>query len=85
MHPDLKHDAAGHAFRRVAPGGEIELAFAVSADVGLGLNQLAERAFRDAVPDPFEMIFPAALVTDGKDDATILDDAGDCLGVGNGV
>ena len=52
---DLQHHAAGHAGCLVAPRGEIDLAEAVAADIGLGVDELAEHAVIDLLPDPAKM------------------------------
>jgi hypothetical protein len=49
---DLQHDASGHAGGLRAPRGEIDLGEAVAADIGRGVDELAEPAVVDLPPDP---------------------------------
>jgi hypothetical protein len=61
---DLQHHAAGHAGGLVAPRGEIDLAEAVAADVGLGVDKLAEQTVIDLPPDPAEVALAPPLVAE---------------------
>src|SRR5882672_11511123 len=45
------------------PGAEVDLAKAIAADVGFGVDQLAEDARVDLLADPAEMALAAALVS----------------------
>src|SRR5262249_62163894 len=68
-----------------APGGNTKLAEACAANMGLGMDDLAERGRLDLAPYPTEMIFPAALITEREHDARLAADVGDRAGVGDGI
>jgi hypothetical protein len=72
---DLQHHAARHALRRVAPRAEVDLAQAIAADVGLGIDQLAEAA--DVLLDPAEMTLSPPLIAEGEDDLRLAASLGD--------
>ena len=57
---DLQHHAAGHALGGVAPRGEVDLAQPVAADVGLGVDELAEVSA--IFLDPAKMALAPALI-----------------------
>ena len=86
---DLQHHATWHAGSLVAPRGEIDLAEAVAADVGLGVDELAEQAVLDLLPDPAEMALAPPLIAERqhhaglaaglRDGAAVRDAVGDRL------
>ena len=82
---DLQHDAARHAGGLVAPGGEIDLAEAVAADVGLGVDELAEPAGIDLLPDPAEVALAPALIAERQHHAGLAAGLRDGAAVGDGV
>ena len=82
---DLQHDAARHAGGLVAPGGQIDLAEPVAADVGLGVDELAERAGVDLLLHPAEVALAPALVAERQHHAGLAADLGDGAAVGDGV
>src|ERR1039457_6111988 len=85
MDADLQHHAARHARGRVTPRAEIELAEPVAADIGHGIDHLAEHAGVDLLPDPTEMAFPPALIAEREHDARLAAARGDLATVGNRI
>jgi hypothetical protein len=61
------------------------LAEPVAADIGLGIDQLAEHAGVDLLLDPAEMAFPPALIAQGEHDAGLAATLGDLAAVGDRV
>ena len=82
---DLQHDAARHAGGLIAPGGQIDLAEPVAADIGFGVDQLAEHAGVDLLPDPAEMALAPALIAQRQHHAGLAADLGDGAALRDGV
>src|SRR5438132_1314860 len=63
---NLQHDAARHAGRLIAPGAEIDLTEAVTADIGLGIDQSAQKPDFDLPLDPSKLTLPPPLVANAQ-------------------
>src|ERR1041385_9504806 len=85
MDADLEHHAARHSGGLVTPRTQVNLAETIAADVGFGVDQLAEESFVDLALDPAELAFPAALIAQGQDHARLAADLGDPAAGGNRV
>ena len=82
---DLQHHAARHARGLVAPGGEIDLAEAIAADVRLGVDELAEPAGFDLLPDIAEMALAPPLIAERQHHAGLAAGLGDGAAVRDAV
>jgi hypothetical protein len=82
---DLQHDAARHAGGLIAPRRQVDLAQPVAADVGFGVDELAEVAIVDLLLDPAEMALAAALIAERENDAGAAAGLGDGAAVGDVV
>src|SRR5215469_9674957 len=62
VNADLQHYAAGHALCGVTPRTQVDLSEPIAADVGLGVDELAERARVDLAANVAKLALPASLV-----------------------
>src|SRR5215510_8387454 len=69
MNADLQYHAAWHTSGLIAPRGEVELSEPVAADIGFRIDNLAENAGIDLLPDIAEMAFAPSLIAEPKHDA----------------
>ena len=84
MDADLQHHAAGHPGGLIAPGRKIDLAQPVAADIGLGIDELAEETSIDLLLYPAKVAFAPPLIAErqyhasgsaGLGDGAAVDDA----------
>src|SRR5262249_59140961 len=85
MDADLQHHAARHAGGLGAPRREVDLAEPVAADIGLGVDQLAEYALVDLLLDKAEMALAASLIAERQHDAGLAGALADSAALGNRV
>ena len=85
MNADLQHDAARHAFGRIAPRAQVDLAQAIAADVRFGVDEPAEHAVLDLASNPAKLAFLAALVAEREHDTGLAACRGEAARVGDRV
>ena len=85
MDADLQHHAPRHSGCGVTPRAEVDLAKAIAADVGFGVDELAEDPRVDLAADPAEMALASALVAQGEDYSLLLAEFRDDAAFRNGI
>ena len=69
VHANLQHHAAWHACCLITPRIEVDLAQAVTANVGFCVDQFAKHPSVDLLLDPAKLALSPALVAQGQNNA----------------